>query len=263
MDRRVVAEQHDFHPLQPHHPVGLRPPPVVADAHAHPAVEGIEDRKAEIAGLEVRFLEVLEGPVRLVVRVPGQVHLAVLPGDAAGGVDENRCIEAPFPVSFPGELGVPEVEPDFELPAQLEERHGRPARHFRFVEGVELRLVLHPPSGKEGGERELREDHESGAASVGLAHHVHHSGDRGFARLAAGDRTHLGGSDADRSAHGPGSSLLSPPTPCILPRNRWGPRRPAAVSHRFSEASGARVAVGSGSHGPLTRARWRPLARNR
>ena len=133
---------------------------------------------------------------------PGRWNLAVLPRDAARSIDQNGSVEAPLPVALVGELGVAEVETHFELACQLEERGERRVRHLGFVEGIELRLVLHPPAGEEGGERELGEHDEPGAPSVGFAHHLHHAGDRGLARLAASDWTHLGGSDADLPAHG-------------------------------------------------------------
>src|ERR1043165_1927070 len=38
--RRVVAEHNHLDALQAHHPIGLGPTPVVADAHAHDAAHG-------------------------------------------------------------------------------------------------------------------------------------------------------------------------------------------------------------------------------
>ena len=132
----------------------------------------------------------------------GEVDLAVLAGDAARRVDQDRCIETPLPVALAGNLGVAEVEAHLELTPKLEQRRGRLARHLVLVERIELRLVFHPPAGEEGGERKLGEHDEPGAPSVCLAHHLHHAGDGRRARLAPGDRTHLGGGDADFSAHG-------------------------------------------------------------
>ena len=57
---RVVAEHDHLDALQAHDAVGLRPAPVIADAHAENAAEHAPHRKAEIAGLEIALLEMLE-----------------------------------------------------------------------------------------------------------------------------------------------------------------------------------------------------------
>src|SRR5262245_4117664 len=89
MRRRVVAEQHELRTLERHHPVRLRPAPIIADAHARDAAECAPDRKTEIADVEILLLEMLERQAFLVVGVPRQVNLAVLADDLAGLVDED------------------------------------------------------------------------------------------------------------------------------------------------------------------------------
>ena len=93
MPRRVVAEHNDFDILQAHTAIGLRPAAIVADAHAHNAVHGIEDGKPKIARLEIGFLQMLERPPRFVFVMAGQVHLSVFAGDLAFTVDNDCRVE--------------------------------------------------------------------------------------------------------------------------------------------------------------------------
>ena len=117
-----------------------------------------------VARLEVVALEVLEGPPRLVFGVAGQVHLAVLPDDRTVPLDKDRCVVA---VAVRGQLGIAEVEPHAEASGLVEEGTGLRAGHLGLVEAVGLGQVVHPPPREEGGERQLREDHEvtTGSAS--------------------------------------------------------------------------------------------------
>ena len=91
---RVVAEQHHLDALQPHDAIGLRPAPVIANAHAHVGIHRAPDGEAEIADLEVALLEMLESAPGLVLGMAGQVDLAVLADDLPGPVDQDRRVEA-------------------------------------------------------------------------------------------------------------------------------------------------------------------------
>ena len=197
--RRVVAEQDHLHALEPHHAVGLGPAPVIADAHAEQPAEGAPDRPAEVAHVEVALLEVLEGAPRLVLRVAGQMDLPVLADEAARLVDQDRGVEAPGPAAVRDELGVAQAEADAEAPRLVEERSRLRPRHLPLEERVDLRLVLHPPAGKEGREGQLREDDEVGAAAVGLGEEGEEALDDERARLAPGNRAELRGGDGDRA----------------------------------------------------------------
>ena len=91
--RRVVAEHDQLDALETHHPVGLGPAPVVADAHPHDAVHGAEHGEAQVAGLEVALLEMLVDLARLGLRMAGDMDLAVLPGDLPLAIDQNGRVE--------------------------------------------------------------------------------------------------------------------------------------------------------------------------
>src|SRR5579862_1179300 len=82
IDRRRVAAEHDhFHALQAHHPIGLRPAPIVADRHAEDASHGAPDWKAGVARLEIAFLEMLKGARGIEFRTPRQMSLATFSDD--------------------------------------------------------------------------------------------------------------------------------------------------------------------------------------
>src|SRR5205807_135799 len=100
----------------------LRPAAIIADAHADDAAHGAPDRKAEIAGLEVALLQVLEGARRIVVDVAGQMDLAVLADDASVAVGQNRRIEA---MAVGVKLGIAERDRDVALRRRLEQRARR------------------------------------------------------------------------------------------------------------------------------------------
>ena len=66
--------------------------------------------------------------------------------------------------------------------------------------------IAQQPAREERGQRELRIDHEVGAAPCRLAHQADHALDHIRTRLVAGDGAELGGCDGDDPAH----SLSSP-----------------------------------------------------
>ena len=71
MGRGVVAEQDQLNALHAHDPIGLRPAPVVADAHADVGVERAPYRKTQISRLEISLFKMLKRVVRTVVGVAG------------------------------------------------------------------------------------------------------------------------------------------------------------------------------------------------
>src|SRR5699024_4256072 len=73
----VVTQQNEFGPLQRHGAIGFGPAAVIAQAHAHPALEGIPYRKAVVAGFKVAFFQMLGLAAGLGLIVAGQVDLAV------------------------------------------------------------------------------------------------------------------------------------------------------------------------------------------
>src|SRR4029453_9432362 len=140
-DRRVVAEHDHLDALQAHDAIGLGPPSVVADAHAHDPAEGAEHAESEITDLEIVLLQMLALPPFDSVGRARQMDLAVLADDAAALVDEDGGIEAPLPAAFFVELGIAEMEADLQPLRFCEQRSRLGAGHLAFVERVDLRLV--------------------------------------------------------------------------------------------------------------------------
>ena len=86
--------------LQAHHPIRLGPASVIADAHAHDAVEGAPHREAQVAHVEIALLEMLEGAVGLVLRVPREVDLSILADERSPAVHQDGRVVAPGPARF-------------------------------------------------------------------------------------------------------------------------------------------------------------------
>src|SRR5580700_4619864 len=79
LDRRVVAERDDLDALQPHDAIGLRPAPVVADAHAYHRVERAPYLEPLVADIEIALFKMLERCLGQVLGMAGQVHLTIPP----------------------------------------------------------------------------------------------------------------------------------------------------------------------------------------
>src|SRR6185436_18233927 len=178
----------------------LGPAPVVADQHAGDGVHETPDAKAEIPDLEVFLLQVLERGLGLMVRMPRQVHLAVLADEAAVGTDEDRAVEPPL---LGRELRVADVEADAELLRLIEKRRRLLRWNLLFKEFFgDLLLILDPPAWKEGGEGELWEDDELRAHAVGFPQQVRQSPDGDGSGILAVQRPELGRGDLEVSSHG-------------------------------------------------------------
>jgi hypothetical protein len=175
-------------------------------------------KQAEVADLEVALLEVLERDALAVVGVARQVHLAVLAEGLAVRPDQDRGVVA---VRCPGltrELGVAEVEADAEVPGEIEQRRGRGVRHLALEPGVDRREVVVPVAREEGGERQLREDHQLRPHAVGLAQHRAQAPDHARAVVREVDRAELGRRDLEPSRH---RFLPSRSAPLTLGPRSW------------------------------------------
>ena len=198
---RVVAEDHHLRPLQRHHPIGLGPAPVVADRHADLGPEGLEDGKAQIAGLEIHLLQMLEGQVGDVHIAAGHMDLAILADDAARPIDEDGGIEAPLAVASLDQLAIAEIEADAESRRSLEQRRGGFVRYLALEEAFELGLVGDVPAGKEGRQRHLGKDGQGGAARLGRFEQSDQPPYHGLAGLLAGDGAELSDGEGQAAIH--------------------------------------------------------------
>ena len=83
---RVIAQGNDIDTLQAHDAKRLGPAPIVADAKTDICVHGPPDLEAIIADVEEFFLQMLKGRFGLVLRMAGQVNLAIASDYAPGPV---------------------------------------------------------------------------------------------------------------------------------------------------------------------------------
>ena len=203
MNRGVVSQHDQLHPLQTHDPEGFRPAPVVADTHAHPSAKGLEGRKSQIAGFEIAFFEMLKRSPRFVLSVAGKVDLAVFADDIAALVDQNGGVEMMGAPALAHHFRVAQIKANTEFHRSFEQRLGIGAGHLALEKGVDVGLIIKEPTGEKSRQRQFGENHKFGAALLGLAHHGDHPGDGAGSRLAAGNGAHLGRCDNQVSCHGP------------------------------------------------------------
>ena len=154
VDGRVVADESQLAALQAETAIGLGPPSVVTDRHAHhPAKAGVHPKA--VSGLEVVALQMLEGPPRLVVLVAGQVDLAISADHRAVALHEDRRVVA-MPVG--GQFGIPEVEAHAQSSSLVEQGLSFGPGHLRLIEPVGLGQVFDPPPREEGCQGKFGED---------------------------------------------------------------------------------------------------------
>ena len=116
----------------------------------------------------------LERRLRLVLGVPGQMHLAVFADDRAVGPDQDGGIEAP---ALGRQFRIADIETDAELLRFVEKRLRLAGRHAFFEEpGVDFRLALHPPARKEGRERKFGKYDELRSHAVRFLQQILQSG---------------------------------------------------------------------------------------
>ena len=195
--RGVVAEHGQLHPLERHHPVGLRPAAIVADAHAEDAALAPPDRPAEIAGLEIALLQMLPGAAPVQFRMARQMDLAVFANDPAP-IHQNGGIVA---VPIRREFAIAEIEGDIGLLRRLEQRAHRVVGHRTLEVPVHGGDVFLKVARKESGERHLGEHDQPATTGFRLAHEFTHAGNGTLAALARLDRPELRGTHSQQPAH--------------------------------------------------------------
>src|SRR5438105_6133362 len=163
---RVIAQGNDIHALQAHDANRLWPAPIIADAKTDLCVHGPPDLEAVIADVEEFFLQMLKGRFGLVLRMAGQVDLAIASDDAPGPVHQDGGIES---LTAFGELGIAEVKANAEFFGFVEQWAHRGIRHRLLEKAFVSFCLLHPVAREKRGERQFREHHTSGTASGSVA----------------------------------------------------------------------------------------------
>ena len=196
MNRGVVTDQDHLDALQPHLPIRLGPPPVVARGHTEDATERSPHRETFVALLEVPAFEMLKRTPWLVALVAGDVDLAESTDDRAVAFDQDGGVE---PFSLGREFCVAKCETDTELLGLVEKRLCLGTRHGGLVVMVVTSDVFGEPTREEGGERKLGEHHQLGTCGCSVTKHGPQSLDNSGARFVLGDGAELGGGNRDRS----------------------------------------------------------------
>src|SRR5690606_16149136 len=137
--------------LERHYAIGLRPATVVADGHADLAAKRVPDIETEIADLEIFLLQMLDRKLCTVVGMARQVDHGGFADAPARLVDQDGAVEIMLFPFRQVEFRIAEIETDTDFARQIEQRPGFRSRHFPLEETVDLVLILHPPTWKEGG----------------------------------------------------------------------------------------------------------------
>jgi len=119
------------------------------------------------------------------------MDLAILAGDLARAVDQDRGVKAMHRIAPPFDLSKAHIKADAEPLRRVEERHRLRAGHLPLKKAVDLLLVRHPPAREEGGERQLGEDHEVAFVLGRQPHELEHALDRADPAVPALDRPQL------------------------------------------------------------------------
>ena len=75
-------------------------------------------------------------PVRLRLRVAGQMDLAIFADYGARLVDNNRAVEAALASVLDRQLGIAQIEAHAERLGRVEQRHGLRTRHVALIVAV-------------------------------------------------------------------------------------------------------------------------------
>src|SRR5215475_11066150 len=149
---RVETKHHHLGALQSKHAKGLRPAPVVADAHPEHAAQQAPCRKAQIAGLEIALFEMLVTALRIEFVVARQMDLAVLANDVPLLVDQYRGVEV---MAVWRAFCVAETHGYGGALRLLKQRPSGGAWHLTLEPDVGFAADLRVPAREEGSQRQL------------------------------------------------------------------------------------------------------------
>ncbi|MNT39751.1 hypothetical protein D3C72_1760230 [compost metagenome] len=141
----------------------------------------------------------LEGGVDLVVRVPGQVDLAVLADDPGAAVHQDGGVEL---AAFRRQFGIAQVEADAQFARRVEQRLHVGVGHGLLEKALHRFRVFHPVARKERRQRQLGKHHELRLAGRGFAHHLDQAAHDRRAGVGKVDGAHLGDGQAHLAGGG-------------------------------------------------------------
>ena len=198
---RVVAKHHQLNALQAHHPVCLRPAPVIAERHAHNAAHGPPDWPAKITHFEIALLKVLPWQGIVILNVARQMHLAILADNLARFINQNGGIEPAHTSFILKLLCVAQIKAHAVFDSGIEEWLCCWPRHFCVEPFIHMVPVLVIPAGEECGQRQFRECDEFHTLRMRLRHQIEHPLNHGFAAVRQLNWTHLSAAQSDDARH--------------------------------------------------------------
>src|SRR5882672_8123776 len=158
-------------------------------------------RPAEIADLEISFLQVLEAPPWFVLDVAGQVNLAVLRDDGAALIDQDRGVEAARAAALLQQFRITEIKSDADRAGDIEQALRLRSGQRALKKYVDVILVFEVPAREERRQRELREHDQIATMSCCLVQQRDQAIDDLRSRIGAGDRSELRRADRDDPTH--------------------------------------------------------------
>ena len=138
----------------------------------------------------------LERAIRLVVFVTGDVGLRVGSDDRTVALDKRLHVP---PMTLVVEQCVADAEPDPEPAGLVEQRLRLHVGHRSLVPLIRLGDVVDEPTGEEGGQGELRVDHQLDAVPGRVVEQIDHTGNDLLAGVVALHRPELRRSDGEHS----------------------------------------------------------------
>ena len=146
---RIEAQGNQLGPLQGERTKCLRPASVVTDEHAHDRILHAPGAKTQVAHLEVFFFQMLEGGLRFVIGVTGQMNLAVFANDIARRRHQDSGIEATCLAVDLGELGIAQIKADAIATRVIKQRLRYGRRHRALKKTlIDFLLIVKPVARK-------------------------------------------------------------------------------------------------------------------
>ena len=168
VDRRVVADEDQLDALQAEHPVGLGPAAVVAGGQPDARRRRRGGRRNRPG--RARSSAARDAGTAATARArswPGRWILRYRATSRPSRVDQDRRVVVVARPSPPSARRTPRLTKPSEKPSRAGPRRTAAWSSGPGIsaleEGVELGLVVDPPAGEEGGERQLGERHQLGA----------------------------------------------------------------------------------------------------
>ena len=210
---RVIANQHQFDPLQAIAAPGFRPAAVIADQHAKhgpaPGFGAAKGGEAKITILEIALFQLLEAITHTRFHRAGQVNLAILAEHAAIRPNRDRRIVA---LAMRREFRIAKIEPNAQRARAIKQGLHARIGHLAFKIAVQFGLLGEQPAREKGGQWQFRKHHHLGAGGSGLLQQYDHARQNRLAAIGFLVGAHLGAGKAQYAGHCSSSGRIASTT---------------------------------------------------